>query len=87
MIDCTKTNPFAQITVHSPDTDVFMISMHLTVKGHLFVNNTLTLISGQGKKTPIDIVERVCAVGPNKSKGLLGFHNFAVQIGVGNGLE
>ena len=51
------------------------------------MNNTLTLISGQGKKTPIDIVERVCAVGPNKSKGLLGFYNFAVQIGVGNGLE
>ena len=72
-----KNNPFPQIAVDSPDTDVFMILMRLTAKGHLFVNNTLTLISGQGKKkTPIDYVDRVCAVSPNKFKGILGFHNF-----------
>ena len=76
VIDCARTNPYAQITVESPATDVFMILMHLTAKGHLSVNNTLTLITGQGKKkTHIDIIECVCAVGPNKSKGLLGFHN------------
>ena len=75
--ECARIYPFADINVESPDTDVFMILMHLTAKGHLSVNNSLTLVSGQGKKnTHINIVERVCVVGPNKSKGLLGFHNF-----------
>ena len=61
----------------SPDTVVCMILMHLTASGHLSANNTLTLISGQGrKKTRINIVERVFVIGPYKSKGLLGFHNF-----------
>ena len=75
--ECARIYPFAYIEVESPDTDVCMLLMHLTASGHLNVNNNLTLVSGQGrKKTHIDIVERVCCIGPNKSKGLLGLHNF-----------
>ena len=62
------------VLFYLPDTDVFMILIHLTANGHLSGHSTLTLISGQRrKKTHIDIVEPVCEVGPNKAKGLLGF--------------
>ena len=77
VIDCAKSHPTAHMEVESPDTDVMLLLMHVVASGHLNVSNTLILVTGKGKKTKkVDIVERVCAVGPNKAKGLLGFHNF-----------
>ena len=78
VIACGKSHPTANIDVFSPDTDVLILLMHLVASGYLGVNVNLKLITGgKGKrKKVIDIVERVCLIGPKKSQGLLGFHNF-----------
>ena len=72
-------NPFANLIVFSPDTDVLTMLMNVVASGRLNATNSLKLITDKPKskqKETIDIVERVCTIGPKKSMGLIGFHNF-----------
>ena len=72
-------NPSASLIVFSPDIDVLTMLMNVVASGRLNATNSLKLITDKPKskqKETIDIVERVCTIGPKKSMGLIGFHNF-----------
>ena len=80
VVDCAKTYAASllDIDVISPDTDVLLLLMHVAASGYLGVHCNLKLISGTAnKRKTIDIMERVLTIGPMKSKGLLGFHEFS----------
>ena len=60
-------NPFANLIVFSPDTDVLTMLMNVVASGRLNATNSLKLITDKPKskqKETIDIVERVCTIGP-----------------------
>ena len=66
------------MTYHSPDTDVLILPMHYDASPYVDLLTQLQLVSSKGKtgKT-FNVVERVCVVGPLKSKALIRFHNFS----------
>ena len=63
------------IYVWSPDTDVFLLLLDLVATYP--VRGNLVLLTGTGKLyRTIDIKERCDVIGPEKSKALIGVHNF-----------
>jgi len=68
---------FREIHVWSPDTDVLVLLMDLASRDHLGAFTQLKFLTGTGAKhRQIDVCDRVHAVGKQKSRALLGFHNF-----------
>ena len=72
-LDVTRQNPFRQLHVFSPDTDVFLLLIHYYPQ-----LPTLTKFkTGQGsKKRLIDVHAAYEALGPDKSAAVLAFHAF-----------
>ncbi len=76
VIDVTEQSQSVRdVYVWSPDTDVFLLLMDVAatenIPGHL------KLLTGRGKYfRVIDVKERCVALGPEKTKGLVGLHNF-----------
>lgn len=64
------------ITVASPDTDVFILLLDLVSNDHLNDQTRLQFRTGKGKWRVIDIKDRVRVVGKMKCQALVGFHNF-----------
>ena len=65
------------IDVWSPDTDILVLLIDLAANDHLGVLTTLRLLTGKGAKyRAIDVRDRVVALGPDKSRSLIGLHHF-----------
>ena len=72
-----KDCAFRNIVVVSPDTDVLVLLMDLAANGHLGALTNLTFQTGKGTKfRNIDVIDRVRSIGIDKSKALIGLHNF-----------
>ena len=72
-LDVAKQNPFRQLKVVSPDTDVFLLLLHY------FPNMPVitSFVTGRGsKKRSIDVGMAYEALGADRSSALLGFHAF-----------
>jgi hypothetical protein len=71
-------NAWREVYVWSPDTDVFILLLHLATSGRLGTQTRLKFLTGRGAKfREIDVLERARAVGAHKCQGLIGFHNFS----------
>ena len=71
-------DPWREVFVWSPDTDVLNLLLHLASSGRLDSLTHLKMLTGKGSKfREIDIMKRVRALGPSKCQGLIGFHNFS----------
>jgi len=71
-------NAVREVFVWSPDTDVLVLLLHLVSSCHLGTQTHIKFLTGTGTKSrEINVVERMEAIGSNKCKGLLGFHNFS----------
>ena len=69
-----------EICVWSPDTDVFILLLHLVACGRLgsHPQTRLKFLTGKGSKyRENDVVERAAAIGHRKCQGLIGLHNFS----------
>jgi hypothetical protein len=68
---------YRDVFVWSPDTDVLILLLHLASSGRLGEQTGLKFLTGRGVKfRQIDVINRMKAIGIQKSQGLLGFHNF-----------
>ena len=76
VIATVKNNPLKDITVRSPDTDVFMLLLDLVSNDYLDNRTGLKLNLGKGKGRIIDVQERVRVLGKPRCRALVGFHNF-----------
>ena len=67
-----------EISVSSPDTDVFVILINLVSHGLLAPQKHLKFLTGKGRKyREIDIIKRVQVTGTRKYKGFIGLHTFS----------
>ena len=60
----------------SPDTDVFLLLVDLVATYTIHVPGQLKLLTGRKFYRIIGIKERCAAIGVEKSKALVGLHNF-----------
>ena len=69
-----------EISVGAPDTDVLTLNLHLDAQGHLKESTKLLFITGKKTRNTsrriVDKRKRVKVLGTEKSKALIGFHNF-----------
>ena len=66
-----------KVDVWFPDTNVLILLMDLVAHAEQRLH-AVNLLTGKGTKyRTIDVLERVKAVGKEKSKGLIGLHNFS----------
>ena len=71
-----QSNVVRNITVCSPDTDVFILLLDLFARNR--IAGELTFKTGKGKlERKISINERCECIGTNKAMGLLGLHVFS----------
>ena len=76
-VDIVRGSKLRTIDVWSPDTDVLILRIDLGANDHLGVLTTFRLLTGKvAKYRAIDVRDRVVALGPEKSRGLIGLHNF-----------
>ena len=75
LCECT----FKTVNILSSDTDVLLLLIDLVAnKLHgAMTNINLIKLGKSSKKQTVGIIERVCAIGSHKVKGLLGIHNFS----------
>jgi len=76
VLDATaQSTSIRDIYVWSPDTDVFMLLIDLVAT--CTVQGNVKLLTGRGKfYRTIDVKERCAMIGLEKSKALIGLHNF-----------
>ena len=76
VLDATSlSTSIRDIYVWSPDTDVFLLLLDLVATST--VQGDVKLLTGRGKfYRTIDVKERCVVIGPEKSKSLIGLHNF-----------
>jgi hypothetical protein len=78
VVDIVRVSKLRTIDVWSPDTDVLVLLIDLAAIDHLGVLTTLRLLTGKGAKyRAIDVRDRVVALGPEKTRGLIGLHHFS----------
>ena len=78
VIDALKHKTVRVIDIYSPDTDVLLLLMDLVANEHVGAFTKINFKTGRGaKQHSIDICQRVQAIGREKSKGLIGIHNFS----------
>ena len=77
VVDIVRGSKLRTTDVWSPGTDVLVLLIDLAANGHLGVLTTLRLLTGNGGKyRVIDVRDRMVALGPEKSRGLIGLHHF-----------
>ena len=77
VVDIVRRSKLRTIDVWSPDTDVLVLLIGMATNAHLGVLTTLRLLTGKvAKYRAIDVRDRVVALGPEKSRGLIGLHHF-----------
>ena len=76
VLDATaQSTSIRDIYVWSPDTDVFLLLIDLVAT--CTVQGNVKLLTGRGKfYRTIDVKERCVVIGSEKSKALIGLHNF-----------
>ena len=83
VLDATAlSTSIRDIYVWSPDTDVFLLLIDLVAT--CTVQGNVKLLTGRGKfYRTIDVKERCAVIGSEKSKALIGLHNFTGADWVG----
>ena len=76
VLDVIRYDP-KSVDIWSPDTDVLILLIDL-VATHDNFSSKINLLIGKGEKyRKIDVGERIQIVGKERSKGLIGLHNFS----------
>ena len=72
-VDVAANDPFKELTVWSPDTDVFLLLIYYQQS---LCNRTLFHTGRGNDERDIDIREAYEVIGDQKAEGLLGYHAF-----------
>ena len=77
VLDALHDNSMKSVDVHCGDADIIMLFMDLVAHDrHGEGRVSVEKVGNFSGKSRVDIVERVAALGKEKAKCLVGFHNF-----------
>ena len=78
ILDVVRGKSFDVVDVWSPDTDILLLLIDIAASATEVESCNLNLLTGKGDRyRRIDIHEKVKALGKDKSRAVIGLHNFS----------